>query len=272
MDNSASTKILLVGASSLVGRAVAEQAQRRGLALTAISHRQIDDVDFGAYDAVLNMAYDLRYRRAAYDIAFDFDREVAARAARHGVHFVMMSTRRVYGAAGSAPIPETALTAPIDEYGRNKLITEQAILDLSGGRCTILRLANAFGFEPGRHTFFGVALDNLRYRKRITLDANPFVRKDFFPLPDCADAIVSVLRKNPTGIFNLGYGTATEIGRIAMWLIEGYAEGELLVTSTEERDGFLLDSSKLRALVNMPKPSSSIRDYCIEIGNRLRNA
>jgi hypothetical protein len=135
-----------------------------------------------------------------------------------------------------------------------------------------LRLSNVFWFEPGRHTFFGVALENLRRQKQIVLDANPLVKKDFIPLPECAAGIVSVLRKKPSGIFNLGYGIGTEIGRIAMWLIEGYAEGELLVTSTEERDGFLLDNSKLCAVVDMPKPSRSIRDYCMEIGKRLRNA
>ena len=271
MSDLASQKILLVGATSMLGRAVSAET-RHGFSLDAISHRQIADVDFGAYDTVVNMAYDPRYTREAYDTELDFDRKVAALVARSGAHFVMMSTRKVYGAAGREPIPETAPTEPIDNYGRNKLRTESEILGLLGDRCTILRLSNAFWFEPGRHTFFGIALENLRREKRIILDVNPFVRKDFFPLPECAAGIVSVLRKKPSGIFNLGYGTATEVGRIAMWLIEGYAEGELLVTSTEERDGFLLDNSKLCALVDIPKPSRSIRDYCVEIGKRLRNA
>jgi nucleoside-diphosphate-sugar epimerase len=171
------------------------------------------------------MAYDPRYVRAAYDTELDFDRKVAALVARSGAHFVMMSTRKVYGAAGREPIPETAPTNPIDNYGRNKLRTESEILGLLSHRCTILRLSNVFWFEPGRHTFFGVALENLHSQKHIVLDANPLVKKDFIPLPECAGGIVSVLRKKPSGIFNLGYGTATEIGRIAMWLIEGYAEG-----------------------------------------------
>ena len=271
MSDLTTQKNLLVGATSMLGNAVSS-VTRQGLVITAISHDQIENVDFGVYDAVINMAYDPRYIREVYDSAFDFDRKVAALTARSGAHFFMMSTRRVYGIADDAPIPETAPTKPVDNYGRNQLRTENEVLDLLGPRCTILRLANAFWFEPGRHTFFGIALQNLHRQKRIILDANPFVKKDFIPLPECAAGIASVLRKKPSGIFNLGYGTATEVGRIAMWLIKGYAEGELLVTSTEERDGFLLDNSKLCALVDLPSPSRSIRDYCVEIGKRLRNA
>lgn len=271
MSDLTDRKILLVGTTSLLGGAVVEEGKGQ-LALTAISHRQIEDADFGAYDTVVNMAYDPRYLRQAYDYALDFDLKVASLTAQARAHFVMMSTRRVYGPSGAAPIPEAAPTEPRDNYGRNKLRTEGEVLDLLGDRCTILRLSNAFGFEPGRHTFFGIALENLRRHKRIVLDANPLVKKDFIPLAECAAGIVSVLREKPAGIFNLGYGTATEIGQIAMWLIEGYGEGELLVTSTEERDSFLLDNSKLRAVVDMPRPSRSIRDYCIEIGKRLHNA
>lgn len=255
----------------MLGKAVLAEASG-DLALTAISHQQAREVDFGAYGTVINMAYDPRYMRMPYDAAFDFDWKVAELAARGGAHFVMLSTRRVYGPTRDLPIAENAPTRPIDNYGGNKLRTENEVRQLMGDRCTVLRLANVFGYERGRHTFFGIALETLRDQGRIILDANPFVKKDFLPLSECAAAIVSVLRKKPSGIFNLGYGTATEIGWIAMWLIEGYSDGELLVTSVEERDTFLLDSSKLRALVDMPKRSYSIRDHCIEIGKRLRNA
>jgi UDP-glucose 4-epimerase len=271
MSDMTGPNILLVGATSMLGKAVLDEPPG-GFALTAISHHQLLEADFSAYDAVINMAYDPRYMRTVYDSAIDFDRRVAERAARSGVHFVMMSTRRVYGPASGVPIRENDLTRPIDNYGANKLRTEEEVRRLLGDRCTILRVANVFGYEPGRHTFFGIALETLRRQRRIVLDSNPFVEKDFLPLSECAASIASVLRKRPSGIFNLGYGTATPLGRIAMWLIEGYSEGELLVTSIEERDAFLLDSSKLHAAVGLPSRSRTIRDHCVEIGKQLRNA
>ena len=263
--------ILLIGANSMLGKAVMAEP-RDGLALTAISHHELPEADFSSYDAVINMAYDPRYMRTAYDSALDFDRSVAERAVDSGAHFVMMSTRRVYGPTSGAAIRENDPTKPMDNYGANKLRTEDEVRRLLGNRCTILRVANVFGYEPGRHTFFGIALETLRRNGRVILDSNPFVEKDFLPLSECAASIISVLRKKPSGIFNLGYGTATPIGRIAMWLIEGYSEGELLITSAEERDAFLLDSSKLRAVADLPKRTGTVRDHCIEIGKRLRDA
>jgi UDP-glucose 4-epimerase len=263
--------VLLVGASSLLGSALLSQ-QHTGICVRGISHTQFHDVDAHAYDVVINMAYNPLYMREAYDPALDFDRRVAQEVARGSGHFIMMSTRRVYGPARQTPVPEDAPTEPTDTYGHNKLKTEGEIRALLGNRCTILRLANVFGFEPGRHTFFGIALDNLHRHGRIILDVNPFVKKDFIPLPDCAEAILSLIVARPAGTFNLGYGTATEIGRIAMWLIEGFGRGELMVTSAEERDSFLLDISRLKALAVLPQYRISIRERCVEIGELLRNA
>lgn len=265
------TSVLLVGAGSLLGQALLA-ASRDDISITGVSHTAFHDVDCDAYDVVINMAYDPRYMREAYDQEIDFDRKVARSVARSHAHFMMMSTRRVYGPNARSPIPEDAPLMPGDPYGRNKARTEGEVQALLGGRCTVLRLANVFGFEPGRHTFLGIALDNLRDNGRIVLDANPFVEKDFIPLPDCVSAILAMIPRKAAGTYNIGYGTGTATGRIAMWLIEGFGRGELVVSSAGERDGFLLDISRFKALTGSPERHASIRDYCVEIGERLRNA
>lgn len=266
-----SLSVLLVGSGSLLGRAV--MAVPPGdLAITAVTHDQFEPAMAKSYDVIVNMAYDPRYMREAYDPALDFDRKVAEAVAGGRGHFVMLSSRRVYGPGHKGPIAEDAPTCPADTYGRNKLYTEELVRALLGSRCTVLRLGNVFGFETGRHTFLGIALENLKRNDRIVLDANPFVAKDFIPLPDCTAALLSIIRAKPAGTFNLGYGTATETGRIALWLIEGYGRGELAVTSAEERDGFLLDIGALKARGLLPEHQISIRDYCVGIGEQLRNA
>jgi UDP-glucose 4-epimerase len=263
--------VLVVGSGSMLGRSLLGQG-REGLVLEGVSHADFEHGKAAKYDVIVNMAYDPRYMREAYHPGLDFDLKVAQAVAEGPGHFFMMSSRKVYGSAGSDPIREDAVTAPVDPYGRNKRETEKRIESLLGSRCTILRLANVFDFEPSRHTFFGMALTSLRRDKRILLDVNPFVKKDFIPLTDCMDAIRALLSQRPSGLFNLGYGTATEIGRIAMWLIEGYGQGELVVNSTEERDGFLLDIGKLTALIGAPGNRKTIRERCLEIGEHLRHA
>ena len=271
LDRTRDWSVLVVGASSMLAGAILSQG-RDGLSLTGIAHGQLDGTDVGAYDVVINMAYDPRYMREAYEPALDFDRRVAAAVATGGGHYVMMSTRKIYGPGQEGAIAEDAPARPADAYGRNKLTTEGAVRDLLGPRCTIIRLANVLGFEPGRHTFFGIALENLRRHGRIVLDHNPFIQRDFIPLADCAAGILAIAGRKPSGTYNLGYGTATETGRIATWLIEGFGRGELLVNSMEERDAFLLDISRVKALGVLPEKRMSIRQRCLEIGEQLRNA
>ena len=46
----------------------------------------------------------------------------------------------------------------------------------------------------------------------------------------------SSTRRPPGGILNVGSGVALPIGRLALWLIEGYGRGRLTIDSPDERD------------------------------------
>ena len=64
---------------------------------------------------------------------------------------VFSSTCAVYGTPDSQPIPETSLLAPINPYGRSKLMVEQALADAGaahGLRSVSLRYFNACGAHP----------------------------------------------------------------------------------------------------------------------------
>ena len=64
---------------------------------------------------------------------------------------VFSSTCATYGIPSSIPINETHVQAPINPYGRSKLIVEQILQDLDryqAFRCFILRYFNAAGADP----------------------------------------------------------------------------------------------------------------------------
>jgi UDP-glucose 4-epimerase len=105
----------------------------------------------------------------------------------------------------------------------------------------------------------------------VLLDVNPFVRRDFLHAEDFAAMLLRVLQDAPGGVLNIGSGRATEIGRIALWLIEGFGRGEMVALTPEERDCFELDISRFQALYGPFRPAKDIRTRCIEIGRRLRN-
>jgi len=248
------------------------RANHGQLRIQAVSHNEdFNSLPINKFDVVINMASHPRYMRETYDESLDFDLRLARHVRTAACQYVMMSTRRVYGRSAPFPVDELTAPSPDDNYGLNKLTTERALQAILGDRCSILRVANVFDFEPGRHTFFGIALATLRRENRILLDVSPFVRRDFLHTEDFAQILVQVLDKSFGGILNLGSGRATELGRIALWLLEGYGQGQLVVSNPEERDNFELDITRLEALIGQITVSNNIRTRCIEIGGKLKN-
>jgi len=268
-SSAVSQRALLIGSGSHLGGAVLA-AEGDGLSIDAVSHSVgLESLNLDEYNVVVNMGYDPRYMREPYVQELDFDLAVAKWVAQSSTHYVMISTRRVYGQPMPFKIDEDCVPQPQDHYGRNKYRTEQQVHELLGPRYTIVRVANVFGFEPGRHTFFGIALDSLKRNNKIVLDVSPFVRRDFIYIDDFARTLRRVLTLRPEGLFNLGSGESTAIGHVALWMIEGYGKGDLVVTSPVERDEFELNIDKLVRAIGPMESSVTIRERCNKIGERL---
>jgi dTDP-4-dehydrorhamnose reductase/UDP-glucose 4-epimerase len=266
-------KVLVIGKKSFMAKAFISHNRGR-FECTAISHdEEIGSQALEEFSCILNMAYDPGYFREPYSAKLDFDLQVARKVAGKGPHFFMMSSRKVYGTGAPFPTSEGAPVAPTDQYGNNKAVTEQAVRTLLGPKCTVLRIANVFGFELGRHTFFGIALSNLIRERRIVLDVSPFTRRDFLSVEGFAEMLGRTVEVSPPDTFNMGSGKAYPIGQIALWLIEGFGGGELVVNATAERDSFLLDTTKLNEIIGYDDiHNEDMRARCVEIGRRLKNA
>jgi UDP-glucose 4-epimerase len=272
-------KVLVIGKNSfLASNFIARNSEK--FEITGISHGEdLNALDLDEFSGVVNMAYDPDYFKTKYAVSRDFDVHVAKALKGKRPHFFMMSSRKVYGAIPPFPVDESAPLVATDPYGANKAITEAEVQRILGANCTILRIANIFGFERGRHTFLGVALTKLKEENRIVLDVSPFTMRDFLPVESFADMLGDVVEASPGGIFNMGSSQALPIGQIALWIIEGYGSGELVVNATGERDRFLLSCEKLHKAVGSTQKhmvdmhqSCIIQKSCIDIGRRLRDA
>ena len=207
-------------------------------------------------------------------------------ARRAGVQaFVFSSTCATYGAPVKVPMDETHPQAPLNPYGRTKLMVEQVMADLDqtvGFKYTALRYFNAAGADPEgrvgeRHepethaiplaiaaarggnrgfNLFGVDYD--------TRDGTCV--RDYIHVLDLADAHVlavqRLLRGEPSEVFNLGTGTGTTVKELIA-AIETVSGRAFPVEIAGRRPGdapiLVADNTKARTLLGW-EPRYTLED------------
>jgi dTDP-4-dehydrorhamnose reductase/UDP-glucose 4-epimerase len=240
--------------------------------VVAISHDEMNRPDLlDGVDGVINFA---RHPAASGDDyrpqGIDPDWLLAERLGDRNISYVMLSSRKVY-APSTAPLDEAAPTGPQDAYGRHKLASEHRLRGLLGERLTVLRLANIFGYEciPGRTSFMALSLNRLQRKGLIHYNMNPFVERDFLPVEALSRLLGRIVVAPPGGVLNVGSGISLPTGRLALWILEGFGRGELVIGSPVEKDAFVLDVDRLRGLYGEPCSYEQLRATCIAIGQRL---
>lgn len=267
-------RIVLVGKGSFIARAVAEVARSRALDCVALARDAPLD-NLAATDSVINFALRPEYRSSPYAAGSDIDLQTAQAAKRVKAHLVMLSTRRVYGPDCRWGATEE-MTAKGDEtaYGRNKALTEIAILESLSGKAGIFRLSNIFGYEYdatfSRKSFFGLMLESLKQENTIFFDMHPDTRRDFLPVELAASLLLDRALDRTEGVYNLGCGFATNCGDLADWVCEGYGDGRLVYDPPIPRDEFFLKMDKWRNQFDLPINENTLHDYCVGLGRRLR--
>ena len=149
-------KLLLLGASGLLGRQVAATFRAAGWELAAPTHREVDLarpdavaalLATAAPDLILNCAAqrrpDLCEGNAPEVLALNVD--LPRRLAESGRPLIHISTDYVFNGA-NAPYAEDARRYPINAYGRQKAAAEAAIEEAPNA--LILRLPILFGPTP----------------------------------------------------------------------------------------------------------------------------
>ena len=157
---------------------------------------------------------------------------------RHKIkHFIFSSTAAVYGEPEVNPILETNPTAPINPYGRSKLMTEWMLRDASdayGFTYAILRYFNVAGADPkgrlgqsGRHSTHLIKLASqtaLGLRPRLEVFGTDYPTRDgtclrdFIQVTDLVTAHLMALDHLRKGgkslICNCGYGKGTSVFQV----------------------------------------------------------
>jgi dTDP-4-dehydrorhamnose reductase/UDP-glucose 4-epimerase len=261
---------VVVGRSSLLAREFA--ARHADQVLRVIGHAQAGDAaSYEGARSVVNFAFAPGLETQPYQAALDLDLRIAAQAAARGLHFVMVSSRRVYAADAQWNAKESQPAPGMDAYGRNKARIENELRARLGERLTILRAANVFAYEPvaARQRFGAFLQHQLATQGRIRLSVAPDARRDLVPVEFFCDVVQAAARQRLPGVFNVGAGRATRIGDAARWLIEGYGRGDLGGEATLPPDEFQLDCARLRDAFGLACGEDAVARALRDIGRRL---
>src|SRR6185436_14485550 len=159
-----SMRALIFGGRGMLGRAVAEEAGRRGWPALALGHAEADVTDAAAVSACVRehapqvvfncaafTAVDACEERREHAFAVNGDAvgTIAAAAREAGAALVHVSSDYVFDGAASEPYPEDHATAPLSVYGASKLRGEERALEYDGS--LVVRASWLFG--PGGPNF-----------------------------------------------------------------------------------------------------------------------
>ena len=158
MTEVSSPRWLVVGAGGMLGRDVVALLETRGLKHRALTRAELDLTDAAAVEQavfgseiVINAAAwtDVdgaeTHEAEATAINGEAVRNLALACAQNDIRLLTVSTDYVFPGDATEPIAEDAPTAPINAYGRGKLIGERALLEALPETGYLVRTAWLYG-------------------------------------------------------------------------------------------------------------------------------
>jgi len=235
---------LIVGKNSFISNSVQCENDR-------ISFSHTNNTQFKNYGSVLNCSIHPNYKEKKYDEQYDLDFHVAKKCSENNTHFIMLSTRRVYGMFDTLNIfDENSQVNPKDYYGENKLITENKIRKNFENHC-ILRCSNVYGLERNRKSFLSFCIDQLITDHKITYNISGKTKRDFIPVDLLSVIITKIVESKTKGLYNVGSSVGLEIEKVALHLIEGYGNGRFVQDGNDIKDQFILNNDKIKQQLSL---------------------
>jgi len=268
-------KILIIGRNSFVAQYFIEACKDNEIDYFACSHLDIPG-NLNNFNWVVNFTINPKFFTDKYSESIDQDALIVEKLSKsQNQKYAMISSRMVYGC-------DNFLTPSLegDEvkhnnnsiYGSNKIFSEQYCRSIMGSKnLLIARGSNIFGYELGRKSFAGTALDGLLSKSEILLDISEKTVRDFIPVNDFAIYLMQLISKKCIGVYNVGSGIGITLEDLCNSIIKGYGCGAITtIGSTVIKDQFVLDNQKLLSIGSRKINKVDIMKYAKHIGVRLK--
>ncbi len=129
---------------------------------------------------------------------------------------IFASSVAVYGSSQTKIFDESATCKPDTEYGKSKLRAEKLIVNWSSRndkKYAILRFFSLYGYE-NRKGFVYKLFMHLFDSSEVLITGDGKQERDLVWVEDAADAIILALKRNVSGVYNIGTGKNYSLLRI----------------------------------------------------------
>ena len=233
-------RVLLTGASGLVGHAILQRLQADGVRVLALGKDNGADLarspwPAGPWEVIVHCAARLPQQfggaeeaAAAVENRMLDDRALEA-AVDSDAHLIFLSSASVYGVAGGE-ISEATPAAPALAYAREKLATEEAIA-ARGVSATVFRLVAPYGPRQTRNTVLRRFLDLALTQMPLRYFGSGTRTQDFLHVDDVAAAVALAARSRPSDRFVLASGEAIAMRELARLVVEAAGSRSVVVAA-----------------------------------------
>lgn len=268
-------KVLIIGKNSFIAKYFIRTCIDNKINYDVCSHSDIPK-KFDGFTWVINFTINPKFFTDKHSDAIDQDILIAKKVSKfQNLKYVMISSRMVYDSNNSLiPMLEDFKTKRKLNtiYGSNKVLSEKYCKSIiSFDNLLIIRGSNIFGYEYGRKSFTGTALNRLACESQILLDISKKTKRDFIPVNYFSDCLLKLMLKKCNGLYNISSGLGITLEDFCNAIIKGYGGGGIVtIVGAKIKDQFILDNQKLLSVVSYNIDKNYILQYATNIGAKLK--
>lgn len=247
-------KIFLTGSTGFIGRNLKIELERENYSVTGFSSSQGDiakaHFDFSGIDYVMHLAgksfvpESWKNPDEFMRVNLEGTRNVLEHCRKNGVPVMFMSSY-TYGIPERLPIDESHPVHPSNPYAQSKYEAEKLCLSYSEKYqlpVTIVRPFNIFGIKQPEHFLIPKIINQALSKSAIRIelmDLSP--RRDYIYMDDLLRAMILLMKKRCTGIFNIGSGYSMSVKEIAKIILSKSGVEKEIISSGDIRPNEIPD-------------------------------
>ena len=259
-------KLLIIGKNSFIANNLYLYLKNK-IHVQKISYEKTQKLNnnfLGKFDYICNCSIKKEYVNKEYLVKNDLDSHLINKLKKLKITYIFLSSRKIY--KPKANIKETDIAKPIDNYSRNKLISEKKVRKLFKNRYLILRISNLIG--KNKKTNRKVSnnfIDNyFKFRKKKNIYYENFF-KDFLSIDQFNVIFFNIIKNNLKGIYNVSLGKKVYIDEILKSLNKSKNRNKFKKKKIMTDDSFYLNNKKLLKKIKIKIKKSDLLDYCYKM-------